>query len=134
MANSTIALTVSGYPSGANRAGAPQWQNILGTAVISAGNYVAGGIATTWVPMTNASGKNFFPAAGYKSLKPSFALFQSISGSGYGYEWNLATNKLQIFVTGTAAGNPSEELPAGATPAGVTGDSIQFLAIFTEAA
>lgn len=56
------------------------------------------------------------------------------SPSGYVYIFCPGTDgtngKLTIFTTGTAAGDPLNELAAGAYPAGLTGATIKFVAFF----
>lgn len=61
---------------------------------------------------------------------PIIAYFESTTGSGYWYVWNSSTNKLQIFTTGSAAGNAAQELATGAIPAAVSGDTILVEAKF----
>lgn len=132
MATATVTLTVSAWPAGQTHTVSPGWQLVNGTASIQAspGAYATGGLPLTWVPLTGASGKNFFPSSGYSSLKPTIAYFTGIAG--YVYAFDFATNKLMIFVQGAAAGDPLAELAAGAIPAAVSGDTITFLAFFTE--
>ena len=62
---------------------------------------------------------------------PLFAWFISLAGSGFVYQWNQATNKFQIFTSNGAAPNPLLEFTnAAAIPAGVSGDTIFFVAAF----
>jgi hypothetical protein len=50
---------------------------------------------------------------------------ESVSGSGFIYQYNKTTATVQIF-TGAAAQAGLTELSAGALPTGVTGDTIEF--------
>lgn len=130
MATSTVTLTVGSWPTGQTHTVSPGWQLVQGTAKVNAGDYATGGLPLTWVPLTGADGKNFFPSSGYSSLKPTLAIVYGIAG--YVYAYDFATNKLLILVQGAAAGDPLAELGATTMPSGVTGDTITFLAFFTE--
>jgi hypothetical protein len=83
--------------------------------------YAAGGLAVAWTA---------------EPIKTSAAPFEvqvwSATGSGYSYVYNVNTNKLQIFVTAISPPTgPDQEFGDGSTvPAGVTGDTIQFSAVF----
>lgn len=71
------------------------------------------------------------------SLPPIMVSIQSQKSggvTGYDYRYNpgttLANGKFQVFVETATAGSAHSELAAGAYPAGVTGDTIFFEAIF----
>lgn len=52
---------------------------------------------------------------------------ESVSGSGYVYQYNKTTATVQIFIaTPATTTNQLSELPAGALPAGVIADIIEF--------
>jgi hypothetical protein len=52
---------------------------------------------------------------------------ESVSGSGYIYQYNKTTATVQIFIaTPATTTNQLSELPAGALPAGVIADIIEF--------
>lgn len=51
---------------------------------------------------------------------------ESVSGSGYTYQYNKTFATVQIFTTGTASGSPMSELTPGALPAGVIADIIEY--------
>jgi hypothetical protein len=119
MANSTLTVTLYAHPYGSDNT--QRNQRLRGTIAISAspGTYPTGGYSLN----------NTFAIEAVKSTlvnKPGFVSFYSVSGSGYEYYYNRANNKLQVF-TGSAAQSPSAELSAGSTPAGVSGDTIEFL-------
>jgi hypothetical protein len=62
---------------------------------------------------------------------PIFVWFTSVAGSGFIYLWNRSTNKLQIFTSnGAAPAALAEFTNAAAIPAGVSGDTIIFIAPF----
>ena len=96
-------------------------------AIVGSGNYVSGGIPVTSAkaPVVAPLGQN----TPYADRAPVVAQVQSNTGSGFVYQYNTPTQKLQIF-TGAAAQSPLTELSAGALPAGVTGDTIGFELIF----
>jgi hypothetical protein len=132
MANATASLQVSSYPSGQTSTIAPSWQLVLGTVVLVAGNYVANGLAITWNPMTNASGGSFYPASNLTT--PALAYFVSTTGSGYFYAWDSVHGTLRIQECAASAGPAIDITSGSALPSGVTGDTIQFLAVFTSKA
>lgn len=94
---------------------------------------VYGTIAIGASPLTYATGGVVLSFSGLEPIKstqnPVIVYIESVSGSGYTYEWNKATGKVQIF-TGAAAQSPQTELTAGAVPAAVSGDTIAFEAHF----
>lgn len=126
MANSAATLTYNNWPSGKTNTVAPSWQVVMGTVAVSAGNYVTNGLALTW----KTSG--FIPAG--LSTTPAFVMFQTQAASGYVYTWDLVHNTIRVFESAGTAAPLAELTGGGATPAGVTGDTIQFLAFFTQKA
>ena len=95
----------------------------FGTITVAAGDYATGGltlsladaaISASWLPVW------------VDILSPT---------SGYTYRFNpgttLANGKMLIFVQNGTTG-PLAQLAAAATPAGVTGDTINFQARFTK--
>jgi len=88
--------------------------NVIGTLVAS-GNYAAGGE----VPA-------FSSAESCKIKTGSAAVFEIVSGiSKYMYRFNIANGKILVFDPATGL-----EIATAAYPAGVTGDTITFLAIY----
>lgn len=107
---------------------------IQGTAVFS-GSYVAGGEAINWLTQpTNFEGGTVL--LNTLSTAPLWVEFQQTSPATstpvwYSLQYNYTSNKLQVFVTGTAAGG-SAELTAGAytTTLAAAGVTFQFKAEF----
>src|SRR5258707_436214 len=112
MANTTAVPTVTGQDN------TQQNQILFGTIAIGASPllYAAGGIPISFVGSALTTSQT----------TPRWSDIKSLSGSGYVYALKASTQKLQIFVESAVAGNPLEELPAGAVPAGVSGDVIGF--------
>ena len=61
-------------------------------------------------------------------IGPDDMEIHSVAGSGFIYQYNKSLATVQAFTTGTASGDALNELAAGTTPAGVTGDTIHFVA------
>jgi len=93
--------------------------HVVGTLGIeaAAATYAAGGLA---VPVPNAPGVN-------AAAKP--ILFIATGISGYYFEYAYATDKLKAR-TGAAAQTGLTEVTAGAVPAGLSGDTTRFYAIY----
>ena len=72
-----------------------------------------------------------FGAKVLSHLKPLFLFAFGIAG--YKYEWDRA-NSLLLVKECAAAANPLAEIPTAATPSGVSGDTIQFIALFNKPA
>lgn len=92
---------------------------------VSPGTYATGGLAISWA-------SELIKAAGATAATlpiPTDVIFYDASGSGFDFRWNKATNKIQVF-TGAAAQSALTELTAAATPAGVSGATIRFMARF----
>jgi hypothetical protein len=123
MALSTIKATIYAYPNGNDNT--ERRQVLMGTLAISAspGTYATGGLS-----LANVFAVEQNKTSNYNT--PMYINIYSVSGSGYGYSYNRASNKLQVF-TGSAAQSPATELAAGATPAGVSGDIIEFFVEFS---
>jgi hypothetical protein len=102
-----------------------------GSLVWAAGTYATGGITPPTPPWQDASGQNVLLAT--QNVQPDELYAYSVAGSGFVYQYNKSTGKWQIFVTGTAAGDPLEELAAAALPDGVTSDTIEFFASWVRA-
>jgi hypothetical protein len=121
MALSTVTATIYAYPNGYDNT--QRRAIVRGTLAISAspGTYPTGGFSLATV----------FKIESIKNVSgvPAGLFVYTVSGSGYIYVWNRANNKLQIFQSGGAA-TPQGELAAAATPAGVSGDVIEFEAEF----
>ena len=80
--------------------------------IAASGSYATGGDALSFVgvvPVPNAN-------------KPAIVWVGGLNGYGYGY--NKATGKIKVTTTSNT------ELAAGAYPAGITGDTIIFEALF----
>lgn len=101
-----------------------------GTIAISASpaTYATGGLVANWSAIKDAAGA--LVQLGTKNVNPDTVWIQSIGGSGYVYQYNKATGKIQIFTVDAAAvatQYPLIELAnAAAIPAGISGDSIEF--------
>ena len=61
-------------------------------------------------------------------IGPDDLEIHSVSGSGFIYEYNKANATVQVLTTGTSSGAALNELAAGSTPAGVSGDTVHFVA------
>lgn len=99
---------------------------VFGTIALT-GNYVAGGDLISWLLDALKTG--------YIPVQVQFFSQSAAAGhSGYQYYWRpgttLANGKIQVETTGNGAGNPLQELAAGAYPAAITGDTIAFAAVF----
>lgn len=90
----------------------------VGTFTASS-SYSTGGDSISWA---NAAGTTKAP------------LFVVASGkAGYVYEYDLANAKLMTFYGNyDAADGPLIEIPASTYPAGVSGDTITFFAVFPQ--
>jgi hypothetical protein len=95
---------------------------MYGTVTFS-GSYTTGGILPVYQPIANAAGQNVLVAT--LNTNPDELWIYSYGGSGYTYSYNKATGKIQVFVTGTASGDPLNELASGSM-AGVIADVIHF--------
>lgn len=105
-----------------------QWSDgqrlhVTGTIVMS-GVYVANGDILNWQNAIDAR-QGFIGIM--TQNQPDMVFIQGIAG--FVYVWTPANNKIKIL-TGAAAQAALTELAAGALPAGVTGDTITFYAIF----
>lgn len=94
-----------------------------GLAIVSALNVALNGWAQEQVKASPLKTGDTGPT-------PFIVYVESVSGSGYTYQWNKATNKLQIFQGGAGASAPQAEIPTAAIPAAVSGDSLAFEARF----
>lgn len=65
-------------------------------------------------------------------IGPDDMILTSQSGSGFIYQYNKADATIQIFTTGTASGDALNELAAGALPAGVLADVINWVGTFAK--
>ena len=126
MTATTLTLTESKFPNALFEAN--NFVDICGTAAFGASplTYSTGGVAVSWAIPSNRFSAN--------SGKPVFAQFFSQTPNPvtnlYIYAYNSATAKLLIY-TGAAAQTALTELTDGASiPAGVSGDSIFFVARF----
>ena len=119
MAVATATPTINAFPNGVDNT--QRFTRIYGTIAISASpaTYATGGLALSF--------------SGLEPIKstqsPVIVYIESVKGSGFIYGWNQSTGKLQIF-TGAAAQSALTELSAAAIPAGVSGDTIFFEALF----
>lgn len=96
---------------------------ILVGKLVASGTYVAGGIALDSVLEALADVHS-------GGTGPVWIDIQSVSGSGYTYQHIASTGKMMILVGGAVISLPQAELAAGALPAGVTADIINFRAEF----
>lgn len=88
---------------------------VRGTLAFS-GNYVTGGEVPTFAGVRSSS------------VTPTQLWAEGIAG--YKYEWNPANGKILVRQGAGAINLPLAELSAAAYPAGVTGDTIRFVAEF----
>ncbi len=125
MANATVTLTAYNAPYGIDQTNTRMYLHGLVAFSASPGTYPAGGLLPTYSPIKDQSGQAvLLPTI---NVNPDTMWIQSIAGSGYTYQYNKATGKIQIFVTGSASQNPAAELTGGtAIPAAVSGDTIEF--------
>ena len=112
--------SISAFPSGIDNT--QRHLVVYGTVAIGASplTYATGGVAMSFTGLEPLKTSN---------LTPLWCDVRSVSGSGYVYIYNASSGKLQIF-TGAAAQSPLTELSAGAVPAAVSGDTINFKAEF----
>lgn len=90
----------------------------VGTFTAS-GSYATGGDTIAWA---NLAGTTKAPL-----------IVLATGKAGYVYSYDLAATKLLTFYGNyDAADGPLIEIPAAAYPAGVTGDVIQFVAVFPQ--
>jgi hypothetical protein len=69
---------------------------------------------------------------GFRTLGGDQPVFVSIEGiAGFKYEYDVAAKKVKVRQS-AAAGNAFTEIADGAYPAGVTGDTIRFRALFSK--
>ena len=119
MANATATASLNAFPNGRDLT--LNHIHALGTITVAAGDYPADGIPLSF---------------GIDGLIPadtsSFVIGRADSpSSGFIYRMDSVNQTLRIFTTGTASGDPLNELTSGgAVPAGVTGDTIYFDAVF----
>lgn len=122
-------LTVYNAPYGGDETAV---RSILrGKLVWTAGTYVTGGQTPNAPPYADVSGANVLLAT--QNVQPDSLDIKSVAGSGFIYQRNNSTGKIQIFVTGTASGDALNELAGGALPSGVTGDTIEWEASWVRA-
>lgn len=95
------------------------------------GGYVVGGDAVDFTKLSPP------PPSGYAPVQANFYSMSGASGhSGYQYYWRpgnpptLQNGRVQVETTGNGAGNPLQELAAGAYPAGILADTIVGIAAF----
>jgi hypothetical protein len=120
-------LTVFNAPYGIDQTMSRMW--LRGKLAWGAGTYAAGGVLPNVPPYSDASGAAvLIPTL---NVQPDDIVFTSVAGSGYVYQWNAASGKIQILES-SAANGPFAELPNGALPAGVLADVIKFEAIWVK--
>lgn len=107
----TIAVTVTNKWSDTKR------EHVIGTLVFSS-TYAQGGQAITWVDPAIKSQRS--------------VLRVEVDGkNGYQYAYDRANLKILIYQQNGVLG-PLVEISNGAYPAGVTGDIVDFYAIFNQ--
>lgn len=123
-----LALTLYNAPDGADNS--QRRTSLNGTGKFT-GSYVAGGVAINWLTVANSSGGDALLNS--LSTTPLWAEFQvGIPGSTpllYVLQYNYTTNKLQVYVSGTATFG-LDEFAAGAYPADLTAGTVYFKAEF----
>ena len=131
MASATATVTVNTYPKGLTSD--QRFLHVFGTIAISASpaTYTTGGLALNFNPLSN--GENGFIQLDVPNTTPVQVYIDSVGGGLFEYGWNKANNTIQIFAAsaGAAGSAPFAELGNGvAIPAGVSGDTIAFEAVF----
>lgn len=113
MANSAATYTPNAFPKG--HTDFLDKRGHFGTITISAGNYVTNGIPVSLAGVLYGAPPN--PFWGYLDSPTS----------GYSYAFDPTNQSVRVYQC-AGSGNPMTELTAGsATPAGVTGDTIQAM-------
>ena len=111
MATSAVTITVADYPNGVEYG--REKVRIWGTLAVGAGDYPATGIPVEFSGIVlNANGD----VIDGRLDSPS---------SGFVYVYDRVNKSIRIYVTGTAANDPQNEV-ATTTPGGVVADTIQF--------
>jgi|SRR5579884_1218708 hypothetical protein len=130
-------LTVNNEPYGLDQT----QKRIYVHGIISlTGSYTTGGETLNWQAMKYADGEAVLLDT--SDTQPEVAYFQSVgstsggSSSGWLYQWNKKTGKLQIFGTGSGAGASHQEMAnstaySSTTPP-ITTDLIEFEAEFVK--
>ena len=95
-----------------------------GTLVLS-GSYVGGGEAFDFLmgPYTQGVGRNSNNRILWTTRQPYEVRIRGLNGNAY--EYDTVAKKIKIIAAGAAA-----EVTPGAYPAGITGDTIRFVATF----
>lgn len=107
---------------------------MYGTLAIGAGDYAAGGLVVNILNFTYGKGQGPLPCLPPIEVEIySQPVVASHAAAKFLYSWltgsSLANGQVQIF-TGAAAQSGLAELADGATPAGVTGDTLLFKMVF----
>lgn len=101
---------------------------IFGT-IVPTGNYVTGGDLLDFTTTGDLIKTDYQPVQ-----VQIWSQSQASGHSGYTYYWrpggSLNNGKMQVLTTGSGAGQPMQELAAGAYPAAITSDTIAFAAVF----
>lgn len=131
MALSTATLTETAVTtSGPSRAGSRmlEW---WGTLAISAspGTYATGGLTMSFANFDAVKSSSLPVLVEIKSAHPAASAQANLYVYSYAPGTSIADGTVQIF-TGAAAQTALTELSAGATPAGVSGDTIVVHAYF----
>jgi hypothetical protein len=132
MANATVTLKVFPFPQGIDNT--QRRVKASGQAAISANpnTYPTGGLPMVWTSMVDQLSGAAVQLNTNQTI-PIMVYLTSVGGSGYEYNWNKSTNKLQIF-TGAAAQAALTELTGGTViPAAISSDVIEFDAEFARA-
>lgn len=129
-----VTLTLDAYPNGVTND--QRYIHLWGEAAFAAdpATYVTGGSALNWASLLSSPDGVQLPISTQDIAAPVDVDFKSESASGWVYGWNKSANKIQILAaSGGTAGTeaPFEEMTTGtAIPAGVSGDTIRFHAVF----
>lgn len=117
MATSAVTVTVNPFPTGYDNT--INTITIRGKLTIAAGDYPATGIPVAFnIKDASAVGNPICPV---KLESPS---------SGFVYRWDMVNTSIRIWLTGTAANDPLNEVST-TTPSGVVSDTIYFSAVFS---
>ena len=104
-------------PFGTNNQGAVI---IIGTIVFSAvstDTYTTGGMS----PLTGFAFANLAP---YANRAPLMVFVQSSTGTGWNYQWNISTGKLQVFASAAGSNTSADGELASNTQLGAASPSI----------
>lgn len=119
-----VSATIYEYPNGIDNT---QRRLIVHGTLVFSGTPASGGDTIAWAGIRSAN--DDMVTLDTAQPDPEIVYIQSIANSGYVYGWNKATNQVEVFVQGAAAGDALAPITS-AYPSGVTGDTVEFEAQF----